>query len=275
MANEVLPACNLFERHSNRKIKRVLVGTDAHGKSIDPFAFDVFEDSAKRLQPDLQVLGGDWWDLYEFSRYTVDPRRVDVVGEFRCVKEKLRRLREAAPKSQIDLILGNHEWRILKYLAEKSPMILPLLSDVMGLTLADIFGVKQYEINLICKWDLAAWNVRDEKSQVAANHATYWNNAWAFRHIPPAPGKSYTISGASGHTHKPDLTAFANSHGRNTWMVCPSLAYAHADDYVEGANHYYTGFGIAYVDTETKQVQQSPIVVNDFAVVEGKYYERT
>jgi hypothetical protein len=252
-----------------------LIASDFHDTDTDPFALGVLIDTAKRLQPDVIILGGDVFDCYEWSRYTVDPRRVDVKTRFDFVhREIFAPLRAAAPDAQIDFVLGNHEWRLLKYLAEKAPAILPLLSDVMGLTLADLFGVKKYGINLICKWDLAAWKVRDEGEQVNHNHAVYFDNAYTFRHIPPKAGKSYTISGASGHTHKPKVEAFPNILGKQTWMTLPSMAKAAADDYVEGANGYYTGFGIAYVDTATKQVQQAPIVVGDFAVVEGKFYER-
>ena len=92
------------------RYKTLLVATDLHDKEIDPFVLRVFLDTAKRVQPETVVLGGDVFDLPEFGRYGVDPREWDVVGRIKFAHDNiLEPLRNHVPDAQIDLIEGNHE----------------------------------------------------------------------------------------------------------------------------------------------------------------------
>jgi len=99
-----------YLRSDPGRYKTLLVGTDLHDKEIDPFVLRVFLDTAKRVQPETVVLGGDVFDLPEFGRYGVDPREWDVVGRIKFAHDNiLEPLRNNVPDAQIDLIEGNHE----------------------------------------------------------------------------------------------------------------------------------------------------------------------
>lgn len=99
-----------YLRTDESRYKTMLVATDLHDKEIDPFFLRVFLDTAKRVQPETVVLGGDVFDLPEFGRYNVDPREWDAVGRIKFTHDNiLGPLRENVPDAQIDLIEGNHE----------------------------------------------------------------------------------------------------------------------------------------------------------------------
>lgn len=99
-----------YLRTDDSRYKTMLVISDLHDKEMDPFTLRVFLDTAKRVQPELVVLGGDVFDLPEFGRYNVDPREWDAVGRIKYAHEHIfAPLRAAVPDAQIDLIEGNHE----------------------------------------------------------------------------------------------------------------------------------------------------------------------
>lgn len=99
-----------YLRTDESRYKTMLVATDLHDKEIDPFFLRVFLDTAKRVNPENVVLGGDVFDLPEFGRYNVDPREWDAVGRIKFVHDNIfTPLRNNVPDAQIDLIEGNHE----------------------------------------------------------------------------------------------------------------------------------------------------------------------
>ena len=253
-------------------VRTILAGSDFHDKEADPFVLSVFIDTAARIQPDVILLNGDVFDCYEFSRFDIDPRQVDIKGRFDFVhKEIFKPLREACPDSQIDFLLGNHEWRMLKHLADRTPYLKVVLADCMGLTLEDVFRVKEYEINLHCKWDLGAFTQRDVNKQLRDNFIVYWN-AFVGAHIRDY---GFGLSGTSGHTHHPDTTTKWNlAAGKTTWVTTGCVARTDPE-YVEGPSTQVNGFGLFHIVPRTKEVISENILVpGDTAAVAGKYYHR-
>lgn len=274
--SEVLPYHGKYERIPKQKkgrYKTMLVGSDFHDIDCDPFVLSVFIDTAKRLQPDVIVLNGDVFDLYEFSRFFKDPRHIKIKERFDYVKKYIfGGLREACPRSQIDLCIGNHDYRILHHLADKTPAMKVILADVMGLSMADVFGLDEYEINLVAKLDLHAFNAADITDQINQNYRVYYST-FVCGHFKDL---SLGLSGTSGHTHKPELVFFRNiPMGRMTWANTGCMARIRAE-YVGGVEKFMNSFLIATVDTEKRLVIPNPILVpGDTALVEGKLYERT
>lgn len=255
-----------------RDVKIILSGSDFHDEDCDRFMLRVFLDTAERVQPDVIVLNGDVFDLYEFSRYDIDPRQMKLKDRFDFVKEEIfGPLRTLCPDARIVFLLGNHEWRLLKHLADRTPHMKVLLSDVMGLTLEDVFGVREYEIELHCRWDLAAFMKGDVKSQVKENYVVFYD-CFVAAHIA---NFGFGLSGTSGHTHRPDLEVGRNlAAGRISWTVTGSMCRTGAE-YVSGFDKAMKGFALFHVDTRTNSVIPENILVpGDLAVVAGKYYER-
>jgi len=270
---EVKPYHGKYERvRSKTGMKTMLIGSDFHDIDTDPFLLGVFLDTAKRLQPDHVILNGDIFDLYEFSRFEVDPRCFDIAGRFDFVKKNIfAPLRKICPDADIDMIVGNHEFRIMKYLADKSPAMKVLLHDVMGMELKDIFGLDKFKINLVAKLDLSAYKVGEQRDEVRENFKVYYD-CYVAAH---EKDWKFGVSGTNGHTHKPRLESNTNiPMGKITWMNTGCMSKTPVV-YQEGKDTYIQGFGIAHIDPVTKQVVQENIVVTgDFAIVAGKYYFR-
>lgn len=270
---EVLPYHERFDLAQRKgRFKSVITCSDVHDKEADEFALSVYIDTCARMQPDVICLNGDIFDNYEFSKYAQDPRQFNILERFNYVKQRIfAPLRASCPKSQIDLIIGNHELRILKVLADKTPNVRVLLADVMGLSLSDCFGLEDYEINLIAKLDLATFTQGDEKAEIKQNYKVYWDS-YAATHIKDL---RMGVSGTSGHTHRPHLETFNNiPMGKCSWVNTGSIAKTNAE-YIESMDQAQNSFVIALIDTEKKSVTQNHILIpSDSVIVEGKLYHR-
>jgi hypothetical protein len=270
---QILPYHNKVDLLSKKgRFKVGLVCSDLHDIELDPFVWATFVDTAKQMQPDFIALGGDIHDLPDFSKYFQDPRKFAIKKRFDFVKEKiLAPLRLACPKSQIDFIVGNHDLRILKILAEQTPNLRVILADVLGLSLADIFGLDDFDVNLVAKFDLSAFSETDIKDELKENFRVYYQNFVVHHYKDLSMG----LSGASGHVHRPELvTAWTLPMGGISWNTLGCMKGVRTE-YVDGMNKWTNGFGIAYIDTLKNRVQQQPIVIpGDHVVINGKLYER-
>ena len=149
-----------YLRNTDKKIKVIVGCSDLHDVEIDRFYLRTLIEGCRLVQPDIINLGGDIFDLPEFGKYSVDPREWDVVGRIKFVHEHiLKPLREACPNAQIDFVEGNHEFRLLRHLADATPALKALLSDLLGLTVPKLLGLDQFEVNYIARADLAAGDV--------------------------------------------------------------------------------------------------------------------
>jgi len=255
-----------------KRFKTLLVGCDLHDVSLDPFCWAVFLDVAKKVQPDVVCLGGDVFDNSEFSKYGYDPRKISLEKAFRFVREEIfAPLRATVPDSQIDFIIGNHDWRILKYFKDKNPNALCLLSNITGLTLADIFGVPQYRINLVTRIDLNEFTPALVREQIRNNFRTYWDTVTVDHHAD----EKFATSGCNGHLHRISMHSTANVvRGAIHWVEMGCLARIDFD-YQEKMNKSHQSFVLWHVDTVMKQATPEHIVFADeWVCALGKYYFR-
>jgi hypothetical protein len=141
----------------------------------------------------------------------------------------------------------------------------------MGLTLADVFGLDKYKINLVAKLDLGAFNSSDINAELKQNYKVYYD-CYTVAH---EKDWGFGTSGSSAHTHKPEIKTTSNIPlGNISWMNTGEIARTPVV-YQEGKDTYINGFGIVHINPETKQVVQELILVTgDFATVAGKYYFR-
>lgn len=261
-----------FNERQRGRFKTILVGSDFHDIEVDEFVLSVFLDTAKRVQPDIIVLNGDVLDMYEFSSFTQDPRHFKIKERFDFVRKRIfKPLRELCPKSQITLITGNHELRFLKILSIQSPALRVVLSDVMGLTLADVFGLDEYEIDLVAKLDLSVFNASDAKKSLRENFKVFYNS-FVCSHFKDW---RFGMSGTSGHTHSPHMDINASiPMGKLTWVTTGCIANTQAE-YIYGMDRWMNSFMLAHVDTETKLViPEHFLIPGDHAMVLGKLYTR-
>jgi hypothetical protein len=260
-----------YDMGNGKSFKTVLIASDLHDKEIDPFFLRVFLDTAERVQPDIIVLGGDVFDLPEFGVYTVDPREWDVVGRIKFVHENiLRPLREKCPNTQIDFIEGNHEARLLRHLADKTPALRAVLSDLHGFTVGSLLGLDEFEVNYIAKSDLATFTKREHEKELAKNYKIYWD-CLLVHHFPHA--KNMSIPGVNGHSHKHVVwSEYSPLYGSYEWM---QIGSGHRRDatFCE-AEKWNMGFVIANLHVPSRSVNFDYITISDFAVSGGMWYYR-
>lgn len=263
---EVLPWQGKYAKSNDHRWQTILVASDFHDLECDPFALSVLVDTAQRVQPDIICLAGDVFDLYDFSRFDKDPRQSDLVGAFNYVKSDIfGPLRESCPDAQIDFITGNHEHRLLRHFAERTPHLKVLLSDLMGLSLADMFGLREFEINLVCKNDLWAYKTHDIRKQARRNYATYWDNLLVVDHFGDRQFGTYQVS---GHTHRPGFKSSANVDGPKWWWCNGSMARADTE-YWGRLAQAQNSFCLVHADTVDRQCILEPILFSDYACYVG------
>lgn len=260
-----------YLKDSNSKIKTIIGASDLHDEEVDPFYLRVFIETCRMVQPDIINLGGDIFDLAEFGKYGVDPREWDVVGKIKFVhREILEPLREACPDAQIDFVEGNHEFRLLRHLADATPALRSILSDLLDLSIPKLLGLDKYEVNYIAKADMSAFNVKDQKKEVGKSYIIY-DEALLIHHHPHA--RDWGLPGWNGHHHHWKVFNMKNAiRGSYQWM---QLGCGHrlAASYCEG-EFWNMGFNIAHVNTQTKSVNHEYVSVTDFACVGGMYFNR-
>lgn len=263
-----------YLRPSKQRFKLILAAADFHDIECDPFALRVLIDTAKRSQPDVVCLAGDVFDLSEFGKYSVDPRDWGVVPRIKAVHNNiLAPLRESAPKAQIDLIEGNHEYRITKHFADATPVMKAVLADLHGFTLEKILGIDEFEVNYVGKADLAAWTKRDIAKEVSKNYRVYYGCVLAHHY---KDGAKQGLWGFCGHHHKHEMwTGHKHIDGRLCQYEFHQLGAMHMRDasYTDGEK-WSNGFALVHVDTHTQQVALEYVNVTDFACVGGRYYTR-
>lgn len=254
------------------RYKTVMVCSDLHDKNLDPFCWSVFLDVAKRLQPDVVVFDGDVFDEAEFSRFDKDPRTVNLRESFDFVKKEIfSKIREVCPESTIDFIIGNHDWRVLKHMADRSPYLKPLM-DLMGVSLSDVFGLKEFEINLVSRMDFSAFTPAEVREEIKNNFKVYYDTLVVDHH----GDNGFGLSGCSGHVHRTGMKSTVNLiRGPIHWVTMGCMSRLDFD-YVERMNNSVQSFCIWHIDTETKQATPEHVVFTDYMTIAGgKYYTRT
>jgi hypothetical protein len=98
-----------YVKPNTSRFQTILSGADIHDTLCDPFYRRLFVDTAKRVQPSKIILNGDTFEMFEFSKYTKDPRKMNILGSIKWVQNFLKELREVSPSSEIIMIEGNHE----------------------------------------------------------------------------------------------------------------------------------------------------------------------
>lgn len=268
---EIQPWVGKYEKsHSSNGMKTMLIGSDFHDKDADPFALSVFIDTALRVQPDIIVLNGDVFDEMEFSRFDKDPRLTNVKERFDFVKKHIfKPLRDNCPNAQIDFIIGNHDIRVLRHMADRTPYLRPLL-DLMGVSLSKVFGLEEFEINLISKGDFAAHQPKESRDEMKKNYKKYFN-CLILNHEP----SDFGMCSIAGHTHKPKFESKVNELVGDYFNLTLGCIAKVDCDYVQGLNNYQNGFALVHIDPKLLEVVPEPIVFTDhYAMVGGKLYKR-
>lgn len=259
-----------FLKPNGKRFKTALVCSDMHDLECDPFVRRMVVEAAVRVKPEKIILNGDIFDLYEFSKYTQDPREFHVIDRIKWVHEFLGDLREASPDSEIDFIEGNHEYRLLRHLSEATPALKVVLSDLHGFTVPKLLGLENYEVNYVSRSDLAGFNQSDIRSEVGKNWHFFWDSMIA-SHYPEDRQKG--IPGFNGHHHKHLVWHnYSPVYGPYEWHQL-GAGHKRSAEYCAGEK-WSNGFLLTHVDTQTKRSQFEYFQMHDFVWFGGVYYDR-
>lgn len=259
-----------YLRPTSRRFKTVIIASDLHDEEMDPFFGRVLVDTIRRVQPDAFCIGGDGLDLPEFGKYSVDPREWGPVRRIKAFHKFLARVREVYPDGQLDMLEGNHEFRLLRHLGDETPALKVVLEELHGMTVRKLLGLDQFEVNYIAKADLAAYRERDIQKELGRNYTIYYDSLLV-HHFPE--GRNMGMPGVNGHHHKHiSWPAFSPVYGAFEWH---QLGCGHRRDasYCNGEK-WHMGFMIANIDTHTRQVNFDYVPVTDYAVSGGQWYYR-
>lgn len=248
----------------------VIVASDLHSYFVDPFALDVLIDTVRMVEPDVVVLNGDVVDFPQISRHRQLPGHflLNLQEEIDFAREKiLRRVREAAPNAQIDFVLGNHEYRLVTYLADTAPQ----LASLRSLQFGPLFGLDDYEVNLACRSNFLAPTKADRKKDRAENWhiigdtlvATHGTSCARFAAAEQM--RRFQMCGTSGHTHRPQIVC-DNSLGTGplSWTSTPMMAsFSVGRDYVAEPSQWNMGFGVFSVMPRKRLVCPNLVIVHE------------
>ncbi|MDX5370582.1 MAG: metallophosphoesterase [Alphaproteobacteria bacterium] len=259
-----------YLKPNGKRFKTILVGSDVHDVDCDPFWRRCFIDTARRAQPEIVCLNGDIFDLPEFSKYTQDPREFEPVKRIEWVHAFLKDIREVSPDSEIWLIEGNHEFRLLRHLSEATPALKTVLADLHGFTVPKLLGLDAFQVNYVSKSDLTAFNERDIKREIANNWHCFYDAVIA-HHFPE--GRQMGFPGWNGHHHKHIVWPGYNPrHRAYEWH---QIGCGHARDASYcNAERWSNGFLLAHIDTQNLSTAFDYVSILDHAVIGGQWYER-
>lgn len=259
------------KKFSPNGLKKVIVASDFHDVEVDLFALGVFLETCRVEKPDLIVLNGDIFDMYEFSRFDRDPRKINLRKRMEFVRDHIfAPLRRICPNTQIDFIIGNHEHRIIKHLAAASPDMAALM-DLHGISLSFLLGLDAFQINLVSKGNTTAFQAKEIRSEMSKNWKMYWK-CLVCNHTGP---EQFGVTTISGHIHKPKLTTVVYAkEGPVSNVVTGCMCKTDADYTIKKTN-WQLGFAIAYIDPIGERCQVNNILFQDeFVNVNGRFYFR-
>jgi len=251
-------------------MKKILIASDFHDIDVDLFCLKVFIDTAKVEQPDIIVLNGDIFDMYEFSHFDKDPRKINLKARMEFVRDHIfAALRAACPYAQIDLIIGNHEHRLLKHMASKTENMAALM-ELMNLTLAQLLGLDAFQINLVSKGNTTAFQSKEIKEEMAKNFKLYFD-CFVCNHTGY---EGFGVTTVSGHTHRPELTSEVHLKGPINKLTTGCMCKLDAD-YTSTKTNWQQSFALVYIDTIHERVQVDHLMFTDiFINVNGRFYYR-
>lgn len=259
-----------------------LVASDLHSMHCDPFAREVFLAECKLRQPDAIVFNGDVVDFPAVSTHPKLPGHfhLSMQDELNWAKALFRQTREECPEAAIYYVIGNHEYRLVRYLADTKPS----LASLDSLDFSELFGLAEFEVCFVCRSNFLAPTSKMRREDVAENwiilgdcYAITHGNSCA-KFSAEKELATFKMSGTSGHVHRPQLY-YDNSPGTGplSWMSTPMMAHeSDGRDFIHGPSRWNMGFGEFAIFPQARAVSQNIVLVHhDVAIVNGTVYRPT
>lgn len=285
MSNEILPWLNKFNyEDKDQDVHQLIVASDFHDEFVDQFALKVFIETCRTRQPEFICLAGDVMDFYELSSFNKNPSRIFKLQEqidF-VIKHIFEPLRETCPNSQIDYIIGNHEYRLIKFLMSNGQA----LSSLRCLSLGKLLELDRFKINMVAVSPFGQidggimknYKIYDDLYMVT--HGTATSTAHAAKEL-----NKWRLPGCSGHVHHRQkvvvtpVTAQSSTHldKEMDWISLGCMCKKSAgEEYIQDIVRWQQGFNIVHLFPKHGVHINEYIEIKDgISVVDGKiYYEK-
>jgi predicted phosphodiesterase len=261
-------------------VKHVLVGSDFHSQFVDPLALRVWMAVAEQVQPDLIVFNGDVVDFPSVGRFSQMPGAgsLSVQQELDFAREQiLAPTRERCPDSAMTYHIGNHEQRLVRYIADTAPG----LADLRSLRWSELLDIDELGIEIVFGGDWLAPKQGDRNNNIRRTYKVYYDSFVVSHGHSIAKNAmeqelaNFGLSGTSGHTHRPGVwTRPTLANPSLSWTSTGMMAgFAVGKDYVKGPSQWTMGFGLFTVDAASGIVVPQPVLIyEDFATFGGRVW---
>ncbi len=235
-----------------------IIANDFHGQFRDKATCKLLFQFIKREKPDTIVLNGDVVDFYSISKFDKDPgRKEDLQDELNDCYNLLVGFCDAAPKTRIVMIEGNHEARLRKYLRSKAPA----LATLDALHIESLLGLEELGIEYVKDgiWlgDLFVYHgslIRSKAGYTA--HAELLKNG---------------CSGISGHSHRDAKAPVRHRGGQLCWWENACMCDLDPE-YVKGIANWTQGWSVVTIIGGKRPYVEPIAVIGHRYVYRGKEY---
>ncbi len=242
-------------------MKSVLFIPDTHCPYHDAKAFDLVEQVARDLKPDITVILGDFADFYAVSSHMKDPSRRETFDEeVQATHKLLRRVESWSPRGRRLYLMGNHEDRLSRYIAGQA-------KEMHGIVTADsLFGLTDH------RWEITPYKRHTTLGKLYLTHDLGKAGANAVKDA----STSYQDNIVIGHLHRMIYLIEGNAKGKPHVASCfgwlgdvKQVDYMHQ---VRANRDWALGFGLGYLEADGVAHLQPVPIVGYKCVVRGKIY---
>jgi predicted phosphodiesterase len=243
-------------------LEKILIVPDLHAPYHNRRAWDLLLKVGRAFKPWSVVVIGDFADCYAVSFHDKDPKRMRHLDlELIEVRSCLDDVDALGAKEKL-FLLGNHEYRLDRYISTKAPELDGTVSVDTLLQLRDR------------GWETVPYK---DHTNIGKLHLTH-DVGSAGRNAIFKSLEAFQHSVVSGHTHRLQYIVEGNALGEA--MVAASFGWlgdVSRVDYmhkIQALRNWALGFGIGYYNPQTQYVYLVPVpIVNYTCVVEGVLYE--
>lgn len=169
--------------------------TDEHRPFHDPHAVELAMKLTSEYDPDILVVGSDGVDFYSISKFEKIPNFIKggLNSEVESWIEGQKEWRDAAPNARRKWIIGNHEFRLERFLRNH-----PELYDLEILRMSEILKLDMLGIE-DCDYEVVVENT------LLVTHGTRVSKHSAYTARAEAENQKFSINTLTGHTHRGGL----------------------------------------------------------------------
>ena len=242
-------------------MKSCLIIPDCHIPYHNRSALRLVMKVAKFYRPEVVIILGDWVDFYQVSAHLKDPSRMERFEDEVKEGNKLLRQLESYSYGERYYIMGNHEFRLDRYLMSNAPDLKPYIN-------ADILLALRRN-----HWTVVPYK---EHVKVGPLYVTH-DIGQAGIHSTRQALRAYQDNVVIGHNHRLDYHVQGNAHGHPHvgasfgWLGdTDCIDYMHR---MKAKSQWSLGFGWGHIDTKRNYVYLTPIpIVESTCCVDGRQF---